>query len=58
MIGNPASAATTPSPAASTDARNSAPGGTFHPNEDPTHEKGESAAREAQEDAGQAPTVP
>jgi hypothetical protein len=32
--------------------------GTFHSNEDPAHEKGESAAREAQEDAGQAPTVP
>ncbi len=35
-----------------------APGGTFKPNEDPTHEKGESAQREAQEDAGQRPTVP
>jgi hypothetical protein len=32
--------------------------GTFTPNEDPTHETGESAAREAQEDAGQHPTVP
>ena len=32
--------------------------GTFKPIEDPAHEKGESAAREAQEDAGQAPTVP
>jgi hypothetical protein len=32
--------------------------GKFVPNEDPTHEKGESAAREAQEDAGQVPTVP
>lgn len=28
------------------------------PNEDPTHEAGESAAREAQENAGQVPTVP
>jgi len=35
-----------------------APGGTFHPNEDPAHEAGESAAREAQENAGQFPTVP
>lgn len=35
-----------------------APGGTFHSNEDPAHEAGESAAREAQEDAGQRPTVP
>jgi hypothetical protein len=33
-------------------------GGTFHSNEDPTHEAGESAAREAQENAGQRPTVP
>ncbi len=41
-------AATTP--AAST--------GTLHPNEDPAHEKTESAAREAQESAGQVPTVP
>jgi hypothetical protein len=30
----------------------------FTPNEDPTHEAGESAAREAQENAGQRPTVP
>jgi hypothetical protein len=34
------------------------PSGTFHPNEDAQHEAGESAAREAQEDAGQFPTVP
>jgi hypothetical protein len=32
--------------------------GKFHPNEDATHEAGESAAREAQETAGQVPTVP
>ena len=32
--------------------------GTFTPNEDATHEAGESAAREAQENAGQVPTVP
>ena len=31
--------------------------GTFKSNEDPTHEAGESAAREAQENAGQRPTV-
>src|SRR5438445_589700 len=31
--------------------------GKFHPNEDATHEAGESAAREAQENAGQVPTV-
>jgi hypothetical protein len=35
-----------------------APSGKFVPNEDPTHEKGESAAREAQENTGQVPTVP
>ena len=32
--------------------------GVFTPNEDPAHEATESAAREAQEDAGQRPTVP
>jgi hypothetical protein len=32
--------------------------GKFVPNEDATHEAGESAAREAQENAGQVPTVP
>ena len=34
------------------------PNGTFVSNEDPAHEATESAAREAQEDAGQKPTVP
>ena len=43
-------AATVASPAAAS--------GKFVPNEDATHEAGESAAREAQEDAGQFPTVP
>jgi hypothetical protein len=32
--------------------------GKFTPNEDKTHESNESAEREAQEDAGQRPTVP
>lgn len=32
--------------------------GAFHSNENATHEKGESAQREAQETAGQFPTVP
>ena len=32
--------------------------GTFVPNETAAHEAGESAAREAQENAGQVPTVP
>jgi hypothetical protein len=35
-----------------------APSGTFKPNENASHESGESAQREAQEDAGQFPTVP
>ena len=58
------SAATTP-----TTPNNSAPppggpgagpqtGGKFVPNENATHEKAESAQREAQENAGQVPTVP
>jgi hypothetical protein len=50
---NPAAVATAASPSPST-----TPSGKFVPNEDPTHEKGESAAREAQENAGQVPTVP
>lgn len=45
-------ASTSPSPT------NSSATGKFVPNEDPTHEQGESAAREAQENAGQVPTVP
>lgn len=45
--------AATPSPSPSSSST-----GKFVPNEDPTHEAGESAAREAQENAGQVPTVP
>jgi hypothetical protein len=52
------SAQTTSSSTAAPAADNGAPSGTFKPNEDPTHEKGESAQREAQENAGQRPTVP
>jgi hypothetical protein len=52
------SAQTTGSSTTAPAATNGAPGGTFKPNEDATHEKGESAQREAQEDAGQRPTVP
>jgi hypothetical protein len=37
---------------------NAARSGTFHPIEAKAHEANESAAREAQEDAGQFPTVP
>ena len=47
----PASSGSSPSAAAPTP-------GTFHSNEDATHEAGESAAREAQENAGQMPTIP
>jgi hypothetical protein len=38
--------------------RGAGPNGTFTSNEDPAHEATESAEREAQEDAGQVPTVP
>ena len=48
----------TTAPAASNGSPTAPPSGTFKPNEDPTHEKGESAQREAQENAGQVPTVP
>jgi hypothetical protein len=47
-------AAASPSPTPATPAAS----GTFVPNEDPAHEATESAAREAQENAGQRPTVP
>ena len=50
---SPPNVATAASPSPGT-----APSGKFVPNEDPTHEAGESAAREAQENAGQVPTVP
>jgi hypothetical protein len=49
--------AASPSPTPSSSAPSSS-AGKFVPNEDPTHEAGESAAREAQENAGQVPTVP
>jgi hypothetical protein len=49
---------TTPAPAATAPANGGPGSGTFHSNEDATHEAGESAAREAQENAGQVPTVP
>jgi hypothetical protein len=47
-------AAATPTPAPGAPAAS----GAFVPNEDPAHEATESAAREAQENAGQRPTVP
>ena len=49
---------TTTTPSTSSGSGASGATGTFHSNEDATHEAGESAAREAQEDAGQIPTVP
>ena len=48
----------TPAAGGSTSTGTTAPGGTFHSNEDPTHEAGESAAREAQENSGQMPAPP
>jgi hypothetical protein len=50
--------AATSSSAATTAASPSTTAGKFVPNENATHEAGESAAREAQENAGQFPTVP
>ena len=50
--------AATSSSAAATAASPAAGSGTFVPNETAAHEAGESAAREAQENAGQMPTVP
>jgi hypothetical protein len=57
LAASAASTSTTANTAAAT-ASPAAPGGKFVPNEDPAHEAGESAAREAQENAGQFPTVP
>jgi hypothetical protein len=56
--GSAQTSSTTTAPAATPGATNAPPSGTFKPNEDPTHEKGESAQRETQETAGQVPTVP
>ena len=65
LISHAATTAATPSPSSSSSGSSSsgsssaAPSpGHFVPNENPTHEAGESAAREAQENAGQVPTVP
>jgi hypothetical protein len=57
-IAGPLGASAATSAAAATAATPSAGSGTFVPNETATHEAGESAAREAQENAGQVPTVP
>jgi hypothetical protein len=65
LIAHAATTDTTATPAPSSSGSSSAAATTpaagapaFTPNEDPTHEAGESAAREAQENAGQRPTVP
>lgn len=50
IVASAATTAASPSPATATTP--------FVPNEDPAHEATESAAREAQENAGQVPTVP
>ena len=58
-LGANTASTTTPTPSTSTESGTAGPGsGTFHSNGNATHEQGESAAREAQEDAGQRPTVP
>jgi hypothetical protein len=56
--GSSANAATTPTSASKTRADASASPGVFVSNEDPAHEATESPEREAQENAGQRPTVP
>jgi hypothetical protein len=57
--GSSANAATnTPTSGNTRNAGPSASPGVFVSNEDPAHEATESAEREAQEDAGQRPTVP
>jgi hypothetical protein len=54
----PSSSAVPPGPPNGQAPAGRAPGGVFHSNENPAHEKGESAQREAQETAGKFPTVP
>ena len=56
--GSSVNAATTPTGSSNNRADASASPGVFVSNEDPAHEAGESPEREAQEDAGQRPTVP
>ena len=56
--GSSANAATNAPTSGNTRADASASPGVFVSNEDPAHEAGESAEREAQENAGQRPTVP
>ncbi len=58
LWGTSAVAASAASTTTAATAATTATPGTFVPNETAAHEAGESAAREAQEDAGQVPTVP
>jgi hypothetical protein len=71
FAGSPSNAATPSTTTPSSSSGNSSSGGSpsgapayagapgaFHSNEDPAHEAGESAQREAQENAGQFPKVP
>jgi hypothetical protein len=53
-----AATSTTTTPAAPTNPGPGQNGGRFVPNENASHEQGESKQREAQENAGQRPTVP
>ncbi len=53
-----AATSTTSTPTPPTNPGPTPNGRRFVPNENPAHEKGESAQREAQENAGQVPTVP
>jgi hypothetical protein len=57
-VGALAATNNTPAVAAAASPAPGTPTGKFVPNENATHEAGESAAREAQENAGQVPTVP
>jgi hypothetical protein len=52
------SSSTAPPPSPGSNSSDAAPSGTFHPNENASHEATESPQREAQENAGQRPTVP
>jgi len=56
--GSSANAATNTPTSTNREADASASPGVFVSNEDPAHEAGESPEREAQENAGQRPTVP
>ena len=52
-----ATPAATAGPSTGSQVERGVPGGKFHSNEDPTHEANESPEREAEENAGQRPTV-